>query len=131
MPLRYDGVIFDMDGTLVEPLLDFAAIRTELGVPHDQGILEALDARPGPERRADHARLLDRELAAAQRAHLLPGAAETLAAIRAAGLKTALLTRNARAAMEQRRNWWEGLSEEERGRYRSRSGRGRGGPPGR
>ena len=36
-----------------------------------------------------------------------------------------------RAAMEQRRNWWEGLSEEERGRYRSRSGRGRGGPPGR
>jgi hypothetical protein len=40
-----------------------------------------------------------------------------------------------RAAMEQRRSWWEGLSEEERSRYRSRGGSGRssgrGGPPGR
>jgi len=45
------------------------------------------------------------------------------------------------AAMEQRRTWWEGLSESERDRYRSgfsrgsdrapRSDRGRGGPPGR
>jgi len=95
-----DGVIFDMDGTLVEPLLDFAALRAELRIADGQGILEALEARPQPQRQAAHAWLLAQEVAAARRADLLPGAADALAAVQAAGLKTALLTRNARAAME-------------------------------
>jgi HAD superfamily hydrolase (TIGR01509 family) len=44
--------------------------------------------------------LIERELSAARRAKLMPNAAETLRAARRAGLKTALLTRNARKAME-------------------------------
>ena len=99
VPLRYDGVIFDMDGTLIEPLLDFPAIRAELGVRADEGVLEALDARDPPAAQAGHAWLLEQELAAARRARLLPGARELLAALAQAGLKTALLTRNCRQAM--------------------------------
>jgi len=96
----FDGVIFDMDGTIVQPLLDFAAIRAELDIPSGQGILEALGDMPPERRREAHAKLVERELAAAERADLMPGAVELLRAIAQAGLKTALLTRNTREAME-------------------------------
>jgi len=95
----FDGVIFDMDGTLIEPRIDFARLRSELGVPPGTGILEALDALGPDAARPKRKRLLEHELAAARAARLQPGAAETVARIRRAGLKTALLTRNAAEAM--------------------------------
>ena len=97
---RFQGVVFDMDGTLIQPLLDFAAIRATLNIAADAGILEAIQAMEPS--RADQAGrwLEDQELAAAARAELTPGAADALGAIRGAGLKTALLTRNTRAAMQ-------------------------------
>ena len=96
---QVQGVIFDMDGTLVEPLLDFAAIRRQLAIAPQEGILEAIEHMPAPRRDEAHRTLLDMELAAARQATLMPGAVETLTAIRRAGLKTALLTRNAPEAM--------------------------------
>ena len=97
---RYQGVIFDMDGTLVEPLLDFAAIRSELGIRPEEGILEAIEAME-PRRRDDaRRRLLAHEMSAAAAAQPLAGAAETVERIRTAGLATALLTRNTLPAME-------------------------------
>jgi len=99
-PRPFDGVIFDMDGTLIEPLLDFGAIRRDLGIGPDEGILEAIEAMPSRQRQEAADRLLQRELAAARSAALLPGAAQTLSAIRRSGLKTALLTRNAAEAMQ-------------------------------
>jgi HAD superfamily hydrolase (TIGR01509 family) len=100
MERRFDGVIFDMDGTVIEPLLDFDAIRRELDVPAGEGILEHLEQMPEPQRSRAAKALLARELSTARQARLMPFAAETLAAIRSAGLKTALLTRNAGEAME-------------------------------
>ena len=97
---RFDGVIFDMDGTLIEPLLDFQEVRAELGIPPAEGILEALDAMDADRAEPLRRRLADRELAAARKAPLHPGAAEILDEIRRAGLKVALLTRNAAEAME-------------------------------
>jgi len=96
----FDGVIFDMDGTLIEPLIDFAQIREELGIDRSEGILETLDAMAPDQARPRRRRLLEHELAAASKARLMPGAEEILARIRAAGLKAALLTRNAAEAME-------------------------------
>jgi len=98
--MDYDGVIFDMDGTIVEPLLDFALIRSELGIAPRQGILEAIQAMPTGIREGAERRLLEHELSAARRVRLLPGARRTIRAVRMAGLKAALLTRNARAPME-------------------------------
>ncbi len=88
-----------MDGTLIEPLLDFARLRSELGVPPGAGILEALDAMDPAEAAPRRELLIAREMQAASTAELHPGAAETLEAIRDAGLKTALLTRNTAEAM--------------------------------
>ena len=92
-------MIFDMDGTLIEPLLDFARLRNELGVPAAAGILEALAAMDPAEAGPRMRTLERRELDAARSAELHPGAAEALDAIRAAGLKTALLTRSSAEAM--------------------------------
>ena len=96
---RIDGVIFDMDGTLVRPLLDFAALRAQLGIPNGDGILEAIAALPPAEQAQANQVLLEHELSAAARAQPNPGAVATVQAIRPAGLKTALLTRNAAPAM--------------------------------
>jgi HAD superfamily hydrolase (TIGR01509 family) len=101
MPFRkYQAVIFDMDGTLIEPLLDFAQIRAELRIAPAEGIIEALAGMSPADSDAGHARLLEHELRAARTATLLPGAAETVAAVRRAGLATALLTRNTRQAVD-------------------------------
>lgn len=83
-----------MDGTLTEELLDFDAIRKEIGLPAEGGILEHLSQMRMDERvRAEG--IVDRhEMAAAEGCRLHEGAAEVLAALRGRGVKTALLTRN-------------------------------------
>jgi HAD superfamily hydrolase (TIGR01509 family) len=100
-PTRTFGlVIFDMDGTLIEQMLDFAGIREHLGIRPDQGILEAI-AKMEPDRRREAEEwLIQTERQTAQNARLMPGALEMLAKIRAANIKTALLTRNTRASMQ-------------------------------
>ena len=45
------ALLFDMDGTLTEPALDFPAIKAAMGIPLQRPILEAL-AEMTPERRA-------------------------------------------------------------------------------
>jgi HAD superfamily hydrolase (TIGR01509 family) len=98
--VNYDCIIFDMDGTLTEDRLDFAAIRRDLAIPLGIGILEAM-AEMDPARRTQAERkLLAHEMKAAAEASLADGAQEVLSRIRRAGLAMALLTRNARPAME-------------------------------
>lgn len=100
MTRRFDAVIFDMDGTLIEQALDFQAIRSELGISPQDGVLEAIEQMPPADAAVAHRSLLEHELAAAREADPIPGAMEIVARIRRVGLKTALLTRNSRAAME-------------------------------
>lgn len=96
----FDCVIFDMDGTLISSGLDFAAIRADLGISSDLGLIEAIEQMPPPQRAEAEAKLLEYELASANRATLIPGAIEVLDTCRAMGLKLALLTRNSRQAVK-------------------------------
>jgi HAD superfamily hydrolase (TIGR01509 family) len=89
------GVIFDLDGTLTVPVLDFDAIRGEIGLPPGP-ILEALPTLNDADRRRA-LQILDRhEETAARRSELQPQARETVQRLRGLGLPVAVLTRNAR-----------------------------------
>jgi HAD superfamily hydrolase (TIGR01509 family) len=89
-----DRWIFDLDGTLTLAAHDFESIRRELGLPSGRPILEEIAARSPAEARALHVALDEIELEIAQRACAQPGARELLAALRTAGHRFAILTRN-------------------------------------
>lgn len=92
------AVIFDMDGTLTRPYLDFDTIKREIGI--DGLILETL-LTMSPAERARAEEILHRhEAEAAERSELQPSAAEVVAAIRRHGLSTALMTRNSLRSVE-------------------------------
>ena len=90
------GVIFDLDGTLVDSRLDFAAIRRELGCPGETGVLEFIEQLPAARQAQAHAVVLRHERQGAENARCMPGARECLAHFQQRGLPTAILTRNAR-----------------------------------
>lgn len=95
------AVIFDLDGTITEPFLDFDLIRREMGLAEDSGpILEQM-ARMDPERRRQAEQVLARhEQEALARCRLNDGALETVKHLRRTGRKVAILTRNVRCNVE-------------------------------
>src|SRR4051812_26544666 len=94
-PLR--GMIFDLDGTLVDSRLDFPAIRRDLGLPEGHAILEALALIPdGPAKEVMRRKLRTHEIRGAECATLFPGVAAMLAYLDELGVPTAVLTRNSR-----------------------------------
>jgi HAD superfamily hydrolase (TIGR01509 family) len=96
---RLRAVIFDLDGTLVDSRLDFAAMREELGAPPGIGLLEFIAELPTPDERAQAASVIHRhELAGARVATWMPGAEATLHAIHASNTLTGIVTRNSREA---------------------------------
>lgn len=90
---RHGMIIFDLDGTLTVPMLDFDSIRTEIGLPPGP-ILEALRHLSDTARQRAETILHRHEREAALGSQLQPGAAETVAALRATGWPIAVLTRN-------------------------------------
>jgi HAD superfamily hydrolase (TIGR01509 family) len=94
-----DAIIFDLDGTLTEPILDFDRIRREIGL--DRGpVWEAIVAMPPAERQRAEDILLEHELHAARICRLQPNALNLLSALQKRGLGLAILTRNCRASWE-------------------------------
>ncbi len=93
------ALLFDMDGTLTEPMLDFPLIKREMGIGN-QPILEALAGMDAAARRAAEAVLLRHEERAAVESTLNPGCRELLEWVRSHGLRTALITRNSRLSVD-------------------------------
>ncbi|ARN76429.1 phosphatase [Oceanicoccus sagamiensis] len=93
------GVVFDMDGTLVDSKLDFDAMREELGFPEGQPILEHLDTLSDP-LLIDNAHRIIRqhEMAGAKAASWMPGAEAFVHHLKALNIPMAILTRNMREA---------------------------------
>lgn len=97
-PTNRSAVIFDLDGTLTVPCLDFDAIRSEIGVTGP--ILEAI-ADLDPDQREQAQRILLRhECEAARQARPQNGAVEVVNTLRNKGYPVAILTRNARATVD-------------------------------
>ena len=94
------AVIFDMDGTLTRPFLDFAAIRSAIGIP--EPLLENMLALPpGPDRERAFA-VLDRfEEEAAELSELNDGARDVLEFLSSKEIPAGLVTRNSRRSTDR------------------------------
>ena len=96
---RPSALLFDMDGTLTRPMLDFPAIKAEMGIG-EEPILEAM-ARMTLEQRATAAAILLRhEDRAAAESTLNDGCEELLKWIDEQRLPLALITRNCRRSVD-------------------------------
>lgn len=93
------GIIFDMDGTLTKPNVDFAAIEREIGTK--VGFIIDYAERSIPEERKRALDILERyEAQAAMESELNEGVVEMLEFVSKKQLKKALLTRNSRKSVE-------------------------------
>ncbi len=91
-------VIFDMDGTLTRPAIDFDRIRAEIGIESGT-ILEALETMTTNERARAYEIIEEHELVAARDSELQDGVHEVLEFLRAGGIRTAIATRNSRPSV--------------------------------
>ena len=103
------GLIFDMDGTLVDSALDFAAIRQEIGLSNRQPILEGIAQITDADRHDRALEILHRhEQQGAEQATPFPGVEQVLRELREQDYLLGVLTRNSRFATDltfQRLGW--------------------------
>ncbi|KAG2483810.1 hypothetical protein HYH03_017333 [Edaphochlamys debaryana] len=94
------GVVFDMDGTLLKPVIDFAEMRRRVGLgPTDGDILDTINRWPEPERQRAYATIAEIEEQALNDMEMMPGALELCAFLDQQGLPRALITRNVRRSV--------------------------------
>lgn len=93
------AIIFDLDGTLVDSRLDFAAMRSEMNAPADIGLLEYIDSLTTVEARERAMAIVHRhEIAGAEAASWMPGAEHAVHTLCAQGTPIGIVTRNSRQA---------------------------------
>jgi HAD superfamily hydrolase (TIGR01549 family) len=95
------GVIFDLDGTLVDSGLDFDQMRREMGLPQGQPILEAISYLPADDSARCWQVLERHEQEGAARAVPMPHVESLLSLLAELGLRRAVLTRNSREAAQK------------------------------
>jgi HAD superfamily hydrolase (TIGR01549 family) len=94
------AVIFDMDGTLTRPTLDFPAIRAAIGIP--EPLLENMLALPAGAERDRAFSILDRfEEEAAEASELNDGTRGVLEFLSSRKVPTGLVTRNSRRSTDR------------------------------
>jgi len=96
---KIDAIIFDLDGTLTEPILDFDLIRREIGLEKGP-VWEAIVAMAPDARRSAEEILLRHELDAAARCVLQANTRQLLDELQKRTIPVAILTRNCRASWE-------------------------------
>jgi phosphoglycolate phosphatase-like HAD superfamily hydrolase len=99
---RVRGMVFDLDGTLIDSALDFDLMRHDMGLPPGRPILESLAEVPeGAAKEHMLAVLRTHELAGADRATLFPGVAQMLSFLQDEKIPIGILTRNSRESTER------------------------------
>lgn len=91
---RPKAILFDLDGTLTFPLLDFNAIRRDAGIAPGRPILEAMKEMTPGQWEIANAALLRHERQAAEDSTLNAGCIELLEHLRSIQMPTAIVTRN-------------------------------------
>lgn len=88
------GIIFDMDGTVTVPYIDWKALREKIGAVPEKTILDYIRSLP-PDRSAwANNILLETEREAAEKAGVNDGVVELLDYLRTRNIRTALVTNN-------------------------------------
>ncbi|MCJ8273181.1 MAG: HAD-IA family hydrolase [Psychrosphaera sp.] len=96
-----DGIIFDMDGTLVDSSLDFVLMRQQVGCPQDVDMLKFIDAINDPVERQRCADLvIEHELQDARQSRWLPGAQQLMQQLHQHQIPQAIVTRNSAQACQ-------------------------------
>lgn len=95
--LSLKALIFDLDGTLANSRLDFAAMRDELSAPDDVGLLEYIDTLSTVEARSAAMSIVERhELLGAQGATWIPTAEAVIQTLHRWQVPIGIVTRNSR-----------------------------------
>ncbi|WP_163920280.1 HAD family hydrolase [Photobacterium sp. Alg240-V54] len=96
-----NGVIFDLDNTLVSSALDFDWLRQQLGCSADTDLLQYIDEIPNISLREQlQQTVIDYELADARQSTIMPQCQQLLSYLNQKNIPTAVVTRNcAQAAM--------------------------------
>ncbi len=93
------AVLFDMDGTLTQPLINWQEVRRRLKVPEGASIMDHIEALNVHRRHQAENLLQQIEFEAATAAVPNDGVVELIDRLREHGLKTGLVTNNHRRAM--------------------------------
>ncbi|MCB9894173.1 MAG: HAD family hydrolase [Planctomycetes bacterium] len=93
-------MLFDLDGTLTVPVIDFDALRRTLGTPPGVPLTQALADWPELERERGYAVIRDAEMHAARIAKANRGAVELVRWLHEHDFATAIITRNFRDAVD-------------------------------
>jgi HAD superfamily hydrolase (TIGR01549 family) len=110
LPIKFQftqvkGIIFDLDDTLVETSLDFAAIKRDIACPAKADILTFIDNLSCSKQQDEASRIVrEHELNDAQTSVWLPGAKDFVEEARQHALPLAIVTRNCRQATELKLN---------------------------
>ncbi|MBA62650.1 MAG: hypothetical protein CMJ76_09830 [Planctomycetaceae bacterium] len=88
------GIIFDMDGTLIDSRLDFDQMRHDMDLPIEAPILETIESYTGLRRQQCNEVLRVHEQIGVEKATVFPGVSELLEYAQSLDLKMAIVTRN-------------------------------------
>ena len=97
---KIQGVIFDMDGTLTLPVLDFAKLRRMLNVAEGTDILKSVNAMDHEKKEQYYKIIEEFENEGLESLALQPHCVEMLHYVSIADVKRALVTRNSRKSVD-------------------------------
>ena len=94
------GVVFDLDGTLVTCQLCFQKMRQEIGCPLDEDILKFVESLSPNEKLVANQHIEQMELEDAHNATWITGAKKFITLLSSLNMPTAIITRNSREASD-------------------------------